>query len=108
MKMFDVEAPDGRIVRLPAESIEALKPQLAAGYTIVAEAFGVRKDGAGGYSIPLGGKSLLAILIEAHGDDLLAFLKEKGFEPHWGTGNKGDAEMCDFGDRAGSEPPFDP
>ena len=64
MKMFDVEAPDGRIVRLPAESIEALKPQLAAGYTIVAEAFGVRKDGAGGYSIPLGGKSLLAILLQ--------------------------------------------
>jgi hypothetical protein len=84
MKTFDVEAPDGRIVRLQAESIDTLKPQIAAGYTIVAEAFGARKDGTGGYSIPLGGKSLLAILLEAHGDDLLAWLASKGFEPHWG------------------------
>ena len=108
MKMFDVEAPDGRIVRLPAESIEALKPQLAAGYTIVAEAFGVRKDGAGGYSIPLGGKSLLAILLEAHGDELLAFLAEKCFESPTSYDNGSDAELRDFGERSGAEPPFDP
>jgi hypothetical protein len=56
---------------------------LLPNYTITAEVFGASGDGQGGFaaSIGPGAKSIMASLLESHGDELVAFLAERGIIP---------------------------
>jgi hypothetical protein len=94
MRVFEVFTPDGRKVRHLSETREGLAARLEAGYAIGAEVYGADEHGAGGYATATNGKSLMAVLLEAHGDELLAWLASKGYEPHWGgmRDSAGDAE----------------
>jgi ribulose bisphosphate carboxylase small subunit len=76
MKVFEVRTPDGRVVRHEAESAEQLKGELQPGYAIAAEVYGADDQRQGGWSVPVGGKSLMALLLEHHGDELRAWLRE--------------------------------
>jgi hypothetical protein len=82
MRWFDVRAPDGRELRTKGESREALKLSLAPGYEIVSEVYAANARGEGGYAASLEGKSLLSVLLDAHGDELEAWLKARGFANH--------------------------
>ena len=75
MKAFEVRTPDGRLIRHLSATIDSLKSRLAPNYVITGEAFGFDVNGQGGYVVQLGGKSLLAVLLEAHGDELRAWLR---------------------------------
>ena len=70
MKLFEIKAPDGRILRQE----HAAKPVLTAGYEVTGIVFGAASDGTGGLVEKIGGPSLMAMLIEAHGDELVAYL----------------------------------
>ena len=77
MKVFEIAAPDGRRVRYVAESIEAARASLVAGYELMGEVFGADDKNAGGWLVPVGGKSLMGLLLEHHGDELLAWLRAR-------------------------------
>jgi hypothetical protein len=81
MKTFEVRTPDGRSIRHLDHTIDALKARLSPGYIVMGEAFGADHNGQGGYIVPLGGKSLLAVLLESHGDELRRWLDLNGYEP---------------------------
>jgi hypothetical protein len=70
VKLFEIKAPDGRILR----QHHAEKPVLTAGYEVTGIVFGAASDGTGGLVEKIGGPSLMAILIEAHGAELMAYL----------------------------------
>jgi hypothetical protein len=75
MKAFEVRTPDGRLIRHLGVTIEALRASLAPNYAVTGEVFGGDVEGRGGYVVPLGGKSLLAVLLEAHGEELKTWLR---------------------------------
>jgi hypothetical protein len=72
VKLFEIKAPDGRILRQE----HADKPVLTSGYVVTGTVFGAASDGTGGFVEKIGGPSLMAILLEAHGDELIAYLGE--------------------------------
>lgn len=76
MKTFEVRSPDGRLIRHMDRAFNLLKARLSPGYVIMGEAFGADHNGQGGYVVPIGGKSLMAVLLESHGDELRAWLRE--------------------------------
>jgi hypothetical protein len=67
-------------VRHKACSIEALRSRLLPGYTIQGEIFGANDAGEGGVvaAIEPTGPSIMAGLLQAHGDELIKFLAERG------------------------------
>lgn len=75
MKTFEVRTPDGRSIRHLSETIDALKAKLALNYVVVGEGFGCDANGQGGYVVPIGGKSLMAVLLDSHGDELKEWLR---------------------------------
>ena len=75
MKTFEVRTPDGRSIRHLAQTRDELTARLSPGYVIMGEGFGCDHNGQGGYVVPIGGKSLLAVLLESHGDELKAWLR---------------------------------
>lgn len=77
MKLFEIKAPDGRILRQEHASLELLKPSLMAGYEVTGVVFGAASDGTGGLVEKIGGPTLMSILLEAHGDELAAWLKAR-------------------------------
>jgi hypothetical protein len=77
MKWFEIKAPDGRLLRQEHASLEALKVSLVSGYEVVGVVFGASVDGKGGLVEPIGGPSLMRTLLDAHGDELLAWFKER-------------------------------
>jgi hypothetical protein len=83
MKLFEVRAPDGRALRQPHESLEAARAAVIAGYAVTGEVLGASADGAGGFVDPvgLGTQSFMATLLASRGDELLAWLKERGIPP---------------------------
>jgi hypothetical protein len=82
LKTFEVRTPDGRSIRRRASDVEALRASLVPGYVVAGEVFGANiQDDAGGYVVPIGGKSLLAVLLESHGDELRGWLDLNGYEP---------------------------
>ena len=74
MKLFEIKAPDGRILRQEHASLESLKAALMAGYVVTGTVFGAASDGTGGMVEKIGGPSLMKTLIDTHGDDLMAYL----------------------------------
>ena len=77
-KLFEVAAPDGRKLRHRHYSLEALRKELQPGYVAVGQVFGHAEDGTGGFVSVPGAPSMLKALLEANGDDLIAFLAERG------------------------------
>lgn len=73
MKLYEIKAPDGRILR----QHHADKPVLTAGYEVTGIVFGAASDGTGGLVEKIGGPSLMQILLDAHGDELIAYLAER-------------------------------
>lgn len=73
MRLFEIKAPDGRILRQE----HAEKPTLMAGYEVTGVVFGAASDGTGGLVEKIGGPSLMAILLDAHGEELAAWLKAR-------------------------------
>jgi hypothetical protein len=78
-RLFEVEAPDGRKVRHRYASAGGLQKMLQPGYRVVAEVFGAGIDGQGGLVEPIG-QSTMKTLLAAHGDELMAFLAERGIK----------------------------
>jgi hypothetical protein len=76
-RLFEVVCPDGRKVRHRHESAGALQKVLLPGYRVVAEVFGAGVDDKGGMIEPIG-QSTMKTLLAAHGDELVAFLAERG------------------------------
>ena len=76
-RLFEVVCPDGRVVRHKHESAGALQKVLTPGYRVVAEVFGAGNDDKGGMIEPIG-QSTMKTLLAAHGDELVAFLAERG------------------------------
>jgi hypothetical protein len=79
VKLFEIKAPDGRLLRQEHQTIDALKAQLVAGYEVTGIVYGAASDGTGGIVEKIGGPSLLRLLLEAHGDELIACLEERGY-----------------------------
>jgi hypothetical protein len=78
-RLFEVTTPDGRVVRHRHESAGALQKALQPGYRVVAEVFGAGNDDRGGLVEPIG-QSTMKTLLAAHGDELMAFLAERGIK----------------------------
>jgi hypothetical protein len=78
-RLFEVETPDGRRVRHRYASADGLQKMLQPNYEVVAEVFGAGIDGKGGLVEPLG-QSTMKTLLTVHGDELLAFLAERGIK----------------------------
>jgi hypothetical protein len=76
-RLFEVEAPDGRKLRHRYASPDGLQKMLQPGYKVVAEVFNAGIDGKGGMVEPLG-QSTMKTLLAVHGDELIAFLAERG------------------------------
>ncbi len=64
-RVFEVRAPDGRVLQHLHHSHEALRTALLPGYTVAGEVFGADEQGRGGFSV-------------AAGHDLIAFLAAHG------------------------------
>jgi hypothetical protein len=78
-RVFEVKTPDNRVVRHRHASADALQKVLTPGYRVVAEVFGAGNDDKGGMVEPIG-QSTMKNLLAAHGDELLAFLAERGIK----------------------------
>jgi hypothetical protein len=78
-RLFEVEAPDKRKVRHHYASAGGLQKMLQPGYRVVAEVFGAGIDDKGGLVEPIG-QSTMKTLLAAHGDELVAFLAERGIK----------------------------
>ena len=76
-RLFEVETPDGRRVRHRYADPEGLQKMLQPNYKVVAEVFGAGIDGVGGMVEALG-QSTMKTLLSVHGDELMAFLAERG------------------------------
>jgi chromosome segregation ATPase len=78
-RLFEVETPDGRRVRHRYASPDGLQKILQPNYRVVAEVFAAGVDGKGGMVEPLG-HSTMKTFSSVHGDELIAFLSERGIK----------------------------
>ena len=79
-RLFEVATPfDARVVRHHHEFAGALQKVLQPGYRVVAEVFGAGIDDEGGMIEPIG-QSTMKTLLAVHGDELIAFLAERGIK----------------------------
>lgn len=80
---FEITTPDDRIIRHEHPSLEAAEKALVYGYSVTGEVIGCDRDGKGGLVNPLGpgARSLMKVLLEAHGDELLSWLARHKIEP---------------------------
>ena len=87
VKVFEVQAPDGRFVRVPALDLETLKQLLLPGYVPTGEAFGTDPSNGwnGGYVVKFGAPSPMKVYLENHGEELLDWLRSKGVIAHDGS-----------------------
>ena len=79
-KLFETVCPDGRKVRHRHHSFEALRKELQPGYSVAGQVFGANADDTGGIVSMPGAPSMLKALLESHGDELVAFLAERGIK----------------------------
>jgi len=86
-RLFEVTTPDNRAVRHRHASAAALQKELQPGYRVVSEVFGAGNDDKGGLVEPIG-QSTMKTLLAAHGDELIAFLKEHGIKPAFKIGER--------------------
>jgi hypothetical protein len=73
-RLFEIMAPDGRKLRQKHASLDAARKVLMPGYRVSGEVFGGDADGNGGFVSVPGAPSPLKALLDAHGDDLRAWL----------------------------------
>jgi hypothetical protein len=78
-RLFEVTTPDNRVVRHRYASADGLQKILQPGYRVAAEVFGAGIDGKGGLVEPIG-QSTMKTLLAAHGDELVAFLADRGIK----------------------------
>jgi hypothetical protein len=80
LKFFEVTTPDGREVRHRAESLDALRKALLPNYVVRGQIFGADADGKGGFMAPIGSSAptIMTSLLDAFGDQLLAWLASRG------------------------------
>jgi hypothetical protein len=79
-KLFETVCPDGRRVRHRHHSLEALQKALQPGYSVVGQVFGANEDDTGGIVSRPGAPSIMKALLESQGDELVAFLAERGIK----------------------------
>jgi hypothetical protein len=81
-RWFEITTPDGRVVRHRALSLAELQKALLKNYKVTAEVFGASATGAGGVSAQIGSDvpTIMAGLLAAHGDEIVAFLAERGIK----------------------------
>jgi hypothetical protein len=84
-KLFEIECPDGRVIRHRHETLHAAQAALQDGYKVTGEVLGASTDDKGGMVSPVGPgtSSLMQTLLEAHGDELLAWLGKHGIGPQF-------------------------
>lgn len=84
-KLFEIETPDGRVIRRRHESVDAAKKGLLDGYKVTGEVLGASVDDKGGFVDPIGHgtKSIMQTLLDARGNELLAWLKKHGIESEY-------------------------
>ena len=75
MPWIEISAPGERRIRMHHASVDELKSKLEPGYSIVGTVSLCNDKGEGGFVSPLNGPSLMGALLEAHGEELLAWLK---------------------------------
>lgn len=76
MKLFEIKTPDGRRLRQHYETAVDAGAKLLPGYEVAGEVFLADADGNGGFLSPVKGQTLMGALLEAHGDELLAYLEK--------------------------------
>lgn len=81
-KLFEIECPDGRVIRHRHESLHAAQAALQDGYKVCGEVLGASTDDKGGLVMPIGPgtTSVMQTLLEAHGGELIEWLRKQGFE----------------------------
>lgn len=79
-KLFEIETPDGRVIRHRHESLDAAKKALLDGYSVTGEVIGASTDDKGGMVDPIGHgtTSIMETLLESRGDVLLDWLAKRG------------------------------
>ena len=80
-RLFEIVCPDGRKVRHRHNSLESLQKALQPGYVAIGRVFGANEDDTGGFVASIGAKSTMSGLLEAHGDELIAWLARHGVGP---------------------------
>lgn len=78
MRTFEVRTPDGRYIRYLDDDLEKARGALNKGYELVGEVLGADGEGRGGFVDPVGvgAKSVMAILLERHGSELIEWLRQ--------------------------------
>lgn len=71
MTVYEVRAPDGRLMR----QTHAVKPDLLPGYAVEGVVIGADANGHGGFVHREGGPSLMRQLLDVYGDELREWLK---------------------------------
>jgi hypothetical protein len=79
-KLFECICPDGRKVRHRGASQEDVQRRLQPGYSVTGQIFGANADGTGGFVSSPGAPSMLKALLDSQGDELIAFLAERGIK----------------------------
>jgi hypothetical protein len=79
-RWFEITTPDGRVLRHRAVSFAELEGSLLKGYRVSAEVFGASATGTGGVAAGIGSDvpSIMAGLLAAHGDEIVAYLAARG------------------------------
>lgn len=78
MTLYEIEAPDGRRIRQFSKATAAeVQANLLTGYKVRGTVSLADDKGNGGFLSPLNGKTLMGALLDAHGDELMAWLKGK-------------------------------
>ncbi|PNE10936.1 MAG: hypothetical protein CR217_11530 [Beijerinckiaceae bacterium] len=74
--LLEISAPDGRTIRQFHQSLAAAQKALQPGYVVTGQVIGA------GVVSPIGAatQSFMASLLAAHGDELVAFLAERGIK----------------------------
>lgn len=87
MRIFEVRAPDGRILRHHHGSLEDAKKAVLPGYFVTGEVLGASADMSGGFidRCGPGDESFMQVLLESRGEELLAWLATKGILPKSNT-----------------------
>jgi hypothetical protein len=60
--------------------MDALQKELQPGYRAIGQVFGHNEDDTGGFISQPGAPSMLKALLESQGDELIAFLAERGIK----------------------------
>jgi len=80
MMWLSINAPDGRRIRQQFASVAAATVALVRGYSVHGVVHLADDRGESGFVAPLEGPTVMTGLLDAHGDELLAWLDAKGLK----------------------------